>query len=104
MPIIKIGSGVPNCPLCGNKMREVYTARSSYLICTRENCMISINKNDPCIRNWEKLNLLCQFCKKPMKVFVRKDGFMKAQCWDKSHYPYQIMRGKPGALPPELRK
>jgi len=103
--IIRIAGGPPDCPLCGNKMREVITGRHTFYTCTREMCMISVNKNDPCIKKWSMLNSAdqapkCQFCNKPMKVFVRKDALVIMQCRDKSHRPYQVARGDARALPP----
>ena len=92
--IIRIAVGPPECPLCGKKMREVIYRRHTFYTCTREMCMISINKNDPCIEQWDKIQKpKCQFCRKPMKVFVRKDKLCIMQCRDKSHAPYQVARG-----------
>lgn len=105
-PRIIIRGGPPECPLCKNAMREVFhTSGHVFYVCTREKCMISVNKNDPCIDQWDKLNNpstapKCQFCQKPMRVFVRKDKLCIMQCRDKSHYPYQVLRGDARALPP----
>lgn len=100
MPII-IVKGAPDCPLCDHKMREIFFNEHIFYVCTREMCMISINKNDPCIKEWEKIKKpLCQFCHKPMKVFVRKDKLCIMQCRDKSHHAYQVLRGDARALPP----
>lgn len=114
MPIIRVGGGPPDCPLCLKKMREVYYGAKSgphkkdahkFYICTEELCMISVNANDPCITKWSMLNSAdqapkCQLCKKPMRVFVRKDKLVIMQCRDKSHHMYQIARGDARALPP----
>ena len=101
---IIIVKGNPDCPLCDNKMREVIMGKHFFYVCTREMCMLSINKNDPCIATWPKLNdpstaPKCQLCHKPMKVFVRKDGLCIMQCRNKAHYPYQITRGDARAFP-----
>jgi hypothetical protein len=105
MPIIRIAGGPPNCPLCGNVMREIIMNKHFFYTCTREMCMVSINKKDPCIQKWGVINSAdqapkCQFCHKPMKVFVRQDKLVIMQCRDKSHAPYQIARGDARALPP----
>lgn len=105
MPLIVVRGGPPDCPLCGNKMREVIYGKHTFYVCTREFCMVSVNKNDPCIKNWPKVNdpavaPKCQFCHKPMKVFVRKDRLVIMQCREKSHAPYQILRGDARAMPP----
>ena len=105
MPIIRIGGGVPNCPLCGKKMREVWYKTHKMYTCTEELCMISVNANDPCIAKWPMLNSAdqapkCQLCKKPMRVFVRKDRLVIMQCRDTSHHMYQVARGDARALPP----
>jgi len=100
-PIIKVVGGPPDCPLCGNKMREVLMGKHTIYVCTRELCMISINKNDPCIQRWDMIEKpLCTLCKSPMKVFVRKDKLVIMQCCDKRHRPYQVTRGDARALPP----
>jgi len=111
---VPLRNGPPECPLCGNRMKEViqknkqplvftkgWTPVTVYYVCTREGCMVSIRKNDPCIRSWQTLTApKCQFCKKPMKVFVRSDRTVIMQCRDTSHYPYQIARGDAKYLPP----
>jgi hypothetical protein len=89
-------AGAPHCPLCDRRMREIFTRKGMVYICPEIDCMISIYAKDPCIEKWRTVKpMLCQFCKKPMKMFFRSDGFMKMQCWDKSHNPYQVMRGDP---------
>ena len=95
MAHIIMTGGPPRCPLCDNRMKEIITEKKGYFyICIRPDCMISINKNDPSINKWKEVTPSdCQLCHKPMKLFFRKDGFLKMQCRDKSHYPYQIMRG-----------
>lgn len=99
MSIIQV-KGAPYCPLCDNRMREVFMGKHTFYVCTREMCMISINKNDPCIQTWDKIKKPeCQLCHKPMKVFVRKDSVVIMQCRDKSHYPYQVTRGDARAFP-----
>lgn len=103
-PIIRIAGGPPYCPLCGNRMREIIMGKHTIYTCTREMCMVSINKNDPSIKVWGRLNSAdeapkCQFCHKPMKVFVRKDRLVIMQCRNKSHAPYQVARGDARALP-----
>jgi len=115
---IHVKGGPPECPLCRNTMREViqknkqplvftrgWTPVSIFYVCVREGCMVSIRKNDPCIKQWDKINNpstapKCQFCQKPMRVFVRSDRFCIMQCRDKSHYPYQVARGNAESLPP----
>jgi len=104
-PLIVVRGGPPECPLCGNKMREIFYHGHVFYTCTREHCMISVNKNDPLIKIWPVINdpknaPKCQFCHKPVKIFVRKDGVKITQCRDKSHYPYQVARGDARALPP----
>jgi hypothetical protein len=81
-------------------MREVIMGKHTFYVCTLPFCMISINANDPCIKEWEKIHKPnCQFCHKPMKVFVRKDRLVIMQCRDKSHAPYQVTRGNAAAFP-----
>ena len=88
--------GAPHCPLCDKKMREVFTRKGMVYVCGEIDCMISIHAKDPCIQKWQEVRLMdCQFCKKPMPTFFRKDGFMKAKCTDPSHAPYTIMCGDP---------
>jgi len=88
--------GVPYCPLCDKKMREVFTRKGMVYSCTEIDCMVSIRAKDPCIQRWRTVDAMrCQFCAKPMKMFFRSDGFLKAKCEDKSHHPYSIMRGDP---------
>ena len=100
MAIIRIAGGPIDCPLCGNKMREVIMKKHFFWTCTREFCMISINQKDPCIKTWDKIEKpKCQFCQKPMKVFVRQDKLCIMQCRDTSHRMYQVARGDARALP-----
>ena len=101
MTIIRIAGGPPDCPLCLNPMREVFMGMHTFYVCTRENCMISINKHDPCIKKWWTIKKPdCQFCHKPMRVFIRQDKLVIMQCRDKSHRMYQVARGDARALPP----
>jgi hypothetical protein len=96
-----IVAGSPYCPLCGNRMREIITPKGTNYVCLEEWCMISIHKGDPLINKWADMEKpLCQFCHKPMKLFVRMDRFIKLQCRDKSHRFYQIMKGDASDLPP----
>ena len=104
---IIMAGGPPYCPLCDKRMRETHfvdprTKRvSTFYICTRADCMVSINKKDPSIKKWRTIDAPeCQFCHNPMRMFFRQDKFIKLQCWDKSHRPYQIMRGNAEAMPP----
>ena len=104
-PIIRIKNGPPDCPLCDKKMREVWHGKHRFFVCTEAMCMISVNANDPCIDQWEKLNSKdhapkCQLCGEPMKVFVRKDKLVIMQCRNKAHRTYQVARGDARALPP----
>ena len=104
-PIIRIKNGPPDCPLCGKKMREVWYGKHRFFVCTEAFCMISVNANDPCIDQWEKLNSAahapkCQLCGEPMKVFIRKDRLVIMQCRNKVHRMYQVARGDARALPP----
>ena len=88
--------GAPYCPLCDKRMREIFIRKGMVYVCGEIDCMISIHAKDPCIQKWRTVSpMLCQFCQKPMKMFFRKDGFMKAWCKDPSHNPYAIMRGDP---------
>jgi len=101
MTLIIVKNGPPACPLCGNTMREIVTRKATFYVCVQEMCMISVNKNDPCIKTWETIEKpICQFCGKPMKIFVRKDKFCIMQCRDSSHAPYQIARGDARGMPP----
>lgn len=104
---IIMSGGPPYCPLCDKRMREIMfkdpvTKTKAFIYtCTRVNCMVSINREDPSIAKWHTVELpKCQLCQKPMKTFFRRDGFIRMQCWDKSHHPYQIMRGDARAMPP----
>lgn len=88
--------GAPYCPLCDKKMREIFTRKGMVYVCGEIDCMISIYAKDPCIEKWRTVEAMkCQFCAKPMKMFFRSDGFLKAVCKDPSHNPYAIMRGDP---------
>lgn len=88
--------GAPYCPLCDKRMREVFTRKGIVYICSETDCMVSIHAKDPSIAKWREVpHMKCQFCKKDMPHFFRKDGFLKAWCKDKSHAPYSIMRGDP---------
>jgi len=88
--------GAPYCPLCDKRMREIFTRKGMIYVCEEIDCMVSIHAKDPCIQKWRSVSpLTCQFCSKPMKMFFRSDGFLKAICRDKSHKSYSIMRGDP---------
>jgi len=88
--------GAPYCPLCDKKMREIFTRKGMAYVCGEIDCMISIYAKDPCIQRWRNVSpMTCQFCAKPMKMFFRSDGFLKAICKDESHHAYSIMRGDP---------
>jgi len=79
---------------------------AKFYVCTGVECMISIAADDPMIEKWtdkawiKKHGMKCELCKNVMRQFFRKDGFLKAQCWDKSHRPWQFMRGNALAMPP----
>lgn len=93
--------GPPFCPLCGKRMREIWTRDQCYFVCTQIDCMVSIAKNDPCIKHWRTVSpIKCQLCAKPMKMFFRSDGFCKMVCRDRSHNPNSIMRGDPKYMGP----
>jgi hypothetical protein len=88
--------GAPYCPLCDKRMREIFTRKGMVYSCTEIDCMVSIRAKDPAITRWRTVDAMrCQFCSKPMRMFFRSDGFLKAWCKDESHHPYCIMRGDP---------
>lgn len=107
MRFLSIFKGPPNCPLCDKKMREVWTKRGLFYVCTEEFCMISIRKDDPCCGHWrdnEKTSAPdCPLCGKKMRMFFRADKFAKVQCRGPAHKLVQVMRGCADDLPP-LRK
>lgn len=104
MTIIKVTGGPPECPLCGKKMREVFTGKGMYYFCPEEFCMISIKKTDPCcgrwLETWKERAPKCPLCGNPMRWFYRFDGFMKCQCRNKAHQLVQVARGHANELPP----
>ena len=112
--IVPRRKGPPECPLCKKIMREVtvknpqpviitsgWTPITIYYVCLGLDCMISIRKNDPCIKTWDTIQKpKCQLCGKDMRVFVRSDRTLIMICKDPSHYPYRVARGDAKYLPP----
>jgi len=88
MPNI-IMPGEPFCPLCKKRMKGIQAKSKTtgvierLYVCTRPNCMISINELDPALGQWEKMKdpPKCTRCHTVMRVFFRAiDGYFKAQC------------------------
>jgi hypothetical protein len=110
MTLIRVrGNKPPECPLCRKPMREVIVARrGTYFVCTREFCMISINKNDPCcgkwLEKWPENAPRCTLCGNPMVWFFRSSGYLKVQCRNPAHCFVQVDRGKVEELPVESRR
>ncbi len=81
--------GVPNCPLCKNKMKVFIEGQEVYFYCIEPGCMVSINAKDPNIEQWGKHDeemekeILCEHCGADMNFFFRSDEFMKAVCQNK---------------------
>ena len=84
MTQIIMAGGLPECPLCYKKMREVLTRKGNFYICTEFECMISINAKDPAVGKWREAESRMPPCPKhgiPMRAFFRAlDGYKKLQC------------------------
>ena len=103
---IHVKGGPPECPLCRKQMSAVNTKVGVFYICVREFCNISIHKDDPVCGKWrdkeDRICMPCPLCKKPMRTFFRSDGLIIMQCRDKSHNLYQIAKGDPRYLDPNM--
>lgn len=71
---------LPFCPLCDKKMQAVKTELGVFYLCIRRGCFVSCKADDPLIPHWETEKLPCPHCDKPMKTFLRQDGYVKATC------------------------
>lgn len=103
MAHIIMSNDAPECPLCGNRMQEVFHGTTFFYCCYRPMCMISIRKDDPCCGKWnEKPENApeCPLCKERMKIFFRADRSFIAQCRNKNHHPVQVARMNAEELPP----
>ena len=97
-----IRAGVPYCPLCDKKMREIITSKGTFYVCAEAFCMVSINVKDPMVGKWrenEDTHPPCPLCGKPMRMFWRSDGCYKQQCRDKSHNQFQFARWPAEEMP-----
>ena len=93
--------GAPFCPLCGKRMREIYTSVGLVYACLDELCNISINAKDPCVNKWGRVGKqekppVCPRCGTTLVHFFRSDRFVKSQCpkCRKEGRLVQVMKGK----------
>lgn len=100
----------PECPLCDRKMQEIYTDKGKFWACLNTDCMIWIKDTDPLLNRWKEFSEetwpRCPLCKEKMRVFMRADKYLKAQCPKNNRYHrfFQVEKGKIENLPPEVRE
>lgn len=71
-----------HCPLCKNKFvsyEEPGKQGNAMMVCLI--CMVKIWVRDPALGRWSRVEPEpCPFCKEPMRIFFRSDGYIKTQC------------------------
>ncbi len=112
MTLIKIAGGPPECPLCGKRMREIISKIRNRPVtiycCFEPDCMVNINKNDPCcghwLDRWPESAPKCPLCGDAFRWFFRLDGYKKLQCKSDKHKGRiaQIVVGKIEDMPKEM--